>query len=108
LDAKLLPDSKQVNEKRSVEAEVLDPGWQRIEGQTYKISAPDEEGDGTVPHRSGVVPKAVCKSFMQVSVGHEPAYKASEGADNLRACRFTLRAIVKIAQQVTQTSLKYE
>jgi hypothetical protein len=45
---------------------------------------------------------------LEVSVGHEPAYKHDEAADNLRACRFTLRAIVKVAQQVQQTSLKYE
>ncbi|MFZ5583896.1 MAG: hypothetical protein ACOZCK_14675 [Pseudomonadota bacterium] len=39
---------------------------------------------------------------------HEPAYRHGEGADNLRACRFTLRAIVKIAQAAQQTSLRYD
>jgi hypothetical protein len=41
-------------------------------------------------------------------VGHEPAYKFAEGAEYARACRFTLRAIVKIAQDVQTTSLKYD
>ena len=83
-------------------------GWAKAEHQSYRISEPDEDGDGTVPRRSGLAPKGHVKSFLQVSVGHEPAYRASVGADNLRACRFTVRAIVKLAQQVQSTSLKYE
>lgn len=51
---------------------------------------------------------AHCKSLLQVNVEHEPAYRHGEGADNLRACRFTLRAIVKIAQAVQQSSLRYD
>jgi pimeloyl-ACP methyl ester carboxylesterase len=60
--------------------------------RTFKISNPDEPGDGTVPHRSGIAPKSHCQSMAQVDVEHEPAYKASAGDDNLRACRFTLCA----------------
>ena len=82
--------------------------WRKQEHQTYTISGPDEPGDGTVPHRSGIAPQKNCQSFLRVKVGHEPAYKYEEGADNLRACQFTLRAIVKIAQAVQQTSLRYE
>jgi hypothetical protein len=74
----------------------------------FTISNPDEAGDGTVPLRSGIAPKNHCQSMAHVDVEHEPAYKHSEGDDNLRACRFTLRAIVKIAQGVQQTSLKYD
>ena len=37
-----------------------------------------------------------------VCIGHEPAFKHSDGADNLCACRFTLRAITRIAQKSTQ------
>lgn len=66
------------------------------------------QGDGTVPFRSGVVVKTRCVSYLQAKVGHEPAYKHSEGDDNLRACRFTLRAIVKIAQSIQDTKLKYD
>jgi pimeloyl-ACP methyl ester carboxylesterase len=84
------------------------PGTLVKQERTYHISQPDEAGDGTVPHRSGVAPRASVKAFLQVNVEHEPAYKHGDGADNLRACRFTLRAIVRIAQAVQQTSLRYE
>lgn len=107
LEAKRL-DLTQTDTDRDVAAKLLGHGWQKAENQTYVISEPDEAGDGTVPHRSGVAVKTICKSFLQVQVGHEPAYKHDEGADNLRACRFTLRAIVKIAQAVQETSLKYD
>ena len=80
----------------------------RGEHQNYKIGKPDEPGDGTVPHRSGVAPSAHCQSLLRVNVEHEPAYKYEAGADNLRACQFTLRAIVKIAQGVQQTRLRYD
>jgi hypothetical protein len=63
---------------------------------------------GGASHRSGIAPQANCQSLLRVKVGHEPAYKYEEGADNLRACQFTLRAIIKIAQAVQQTSLRYE
>jgi pimeloyl-ACP methyl ester carboxylesterase len=74
----------------------------------FTISDPDEDGDGTVPHRSGIAPRAACISLLQVNVGHEPAFRHTEGADNLRACRFTLRAIARIAQEVNKTTLKYD
>lgn len=74
----------------------------------FTVSAPEEPGDGTVPRRSGLAPKDHCRSFARVAVGHEPAFNPSQGADNVRACRFTLRAIVQIAQDVVNTSLKYE
>lgn len=93
---------------RTVSATLQGGGWQKAEMQAYKLSEPDEPGDGTVPHRSGVAPQPHCQAFMQVKVGHEPAYKASDGADNLRACRFTLRSIIKIAQAVKQTSMMYD
>ena len=107
LEAKWL-DPTQKDTDRTVAAQLQGRGWQRAENQTYVISEPDEAGDGTVPHRSGVVVRTACQSFLQVEVGHEPAYKHSIGADNLRACRFTLRAIVKIAQAVQKSSLKYD
>ena len=82
--------------------------WRKIETQSYEISTPDEPGDGTVPHRSGVALKPYCQSLLRVNVEHEPAYKHADGLDNERACRFTLRAIVKIAQRVKETALRYE
>lgn len=101
-------DASELTTKRTVAANLEGDGWLRAENQTYRISSPDEPGDGTVPRRSGLAPRPHCKGFLLVGLGHEPAYKASKGADNLRACRFTLRAIVKIAQQVQHSSLKYE
>lgn len=101
-------DGHQVDETRNVAAPLFGSGWLKAENQTYRVSEPDEPGDGTVPHRSGVAPREHVKSFLQVNVGHEPAYKHGDGADNLRACRFTLRAIVKIAQLVKTTALRYE
>ena len=107
LNARAL-DTSEISTQRTVAAPLRGAGWATGEHQTYTLSKPDEDGDGTVPHRSGVAPREHCRSFLQVKIGHEPAYKPSEGADNLRACRFTLRAIVKIAQAVQFTSLKYE
>jgi hypothetical protein len=73
--------------------------------QFFSVSEPEENGDGTVPHRSGVSPgnHASVQSLLQVRVGHEPAFK-----DSPLARRFTLRAIVQIAQEVAKTSLAYE
>jgi hypothetical protein len=76
--------------------------------QEFTISKPDEAGDGTVPRRSGSAPQSHCQSFMQADVEHEPAFKPHESSENLRTCQFTLRAIVKIAQGVQQTSLRYD
>jgi hypothetical protein len=42
-------------------------------------------------------------ALLQVNVGHEPAYR-----DSLLARRFTLRAIVQIAQEIKKTSLRYD
>jgi len=72
--------------------------------RNYELGPQDEEGDGTVPHRSGVAPAAHAqvKSVLKLSVGHEPAFKDSELAK-----QFTLRAIVQIAAEVTKTSLHY-
>lgn len=98
----------QLGETRNVAAPLSGSGWLKAENQTYSISAPDEPGDGTVPHRSGIAPRPHVRSLLQVNVGHEPAYRHTDGADNLRACRFTLRAIINIAQAVSSTSLRYE
>ncbi len=102
-------DPRQIGEDRTVSAPLSGSGWFTGQHQNYHISDPEETGDGTVPRRSGVAPQSRCKSFLRVRVGHEPAFKAGDGADNLRACRFTLRAIVKIAQAVTQSAtMRYE
>ncbi len=109
VDAKdgIADDLSQLGTRRTVSAAVVgEPHVRQL--RDFLLEAPDEPGDGTVPHRSGVAAQAACKSFLQVNVGHEPAFKYTDGADNLRACQFTLRAIVQIAQDVAQTSLKYD
>lgn len=102
LNARAL-DPSQVNETRTVVALLQGSGWLKAEQQDYTISEPDEPGDGTVPHRSGIEPKAHVRSLLQVNTGHEPAYYA--GADIEKVRQFTVRAIVKIAQRVTETIL---
>lgn len=78
---------------------------QIVPNEVFRISEPDEEGDGTVPHRSGIAPKEHpgIKSLLRISVSHEPAYK-----DSAMAREFTLRSIVQIAQAIKGTSLDYE
>ncbi|MFN3416385.1 MAG: esterase/lipase family protein [Caldimonas sp.] len=75
----------------------------------FGISQPDEAGDGTVPARSGLAPKPHCQSFLRVPVEHEPAYNPEAGPASLQALRFTLRAIVRIAQRVRESKrMMYE
>lgn len=76
-----------------------------VPNEVFRISEPDEDGDGTVPHRSGFAPHKHpgIKSLLRVSVGHEPAYKDSDIARE-----FTLRSIVQIVQAVKGTPLGYE
>jgi hypothetical protein len=63
----------------------------------------DENGDGTVPVRSGRAPTRVAKVCMAVpGIDHEGGYKP----DATR--RFTLWAVTKIAQNVKGTSLEYK
>ena len=76
--------------------------------ETFTISKLEEAGDGTVPLRSGIAAKPRSQSFLEVAVEHEPAFDVQDSKDSLRAARFTLRAIVKIAQGVQQTSLRYQ
>lgn len=95
-------DPSEVNRSRTVAAPLGGAGWKTGIHQTYRISEPDEGGDGTVPRRSGIAPQTHAQSMLPVAVGHEPAFKESH-----QARLFTLRAIVKIAQAVQQTTLAY-
>lgn len=97
-------NSSEVETERNVDAPLGGNGWKKIQHQRYTISMPDEDGDGTVPRRSGIAPNdnANVKAMLQVAVGHEPAYKDSD-----LARQFTLRSIVQIAQEITKTSLHY-
>lgn len=70
----------------------------------YKLSPPDEDGDGTVPLRAAVLSFAGLKAQLGVGVDHEGAYKSDNTMD---ARWFTLRSIIRIAQQVKNTGLAY-
>lgn len=96
-------DPSEINRSRTIATPLGGEGWRKGVHQTYRISNPDEDGDGTVPRRSGIAPQARAQSMLQVAVGHEPAFKESH-----QARLFTLRAIVKIAQAVQQTALAYK
>lgn len=98
-------DREEQSITRNVNARLDGRGWKKKQHQRYTISEPDEPGDGTVPHRSGVCPRESHHviSLLQVKVGHEPAFKDSD-----LARRFTLRAVIKIAQRVGETTLRYE
>lgn len=98
-------DWSEIEEERTVESKLFGTGLKSSIEQVYTISQPEERGDGTVPHRSGVAPftHAAVKSMLIVNAEHEPAYRES-----MPARRFTLRAIVKIARAVEKTSLAYK
>ncbi|MGV8003151.1 hypothetical protein QPK14_13905 [Photorhabdus temperata subsp. temperata] len=72
--------------------------------KAFAIADPQQPGDGTVPVESGKFAASGLHSLLGVEVDHEGAYKT----DNTKDTRwFTLRAIIKIAQSVKQTSLAY-
>jgi len=95
----------EIKEFRTVESKLFGMGLKSSIEQVYTLSAPEEPGDGTVPHRSGIAPMkhTSVKAMLQVKAGHEPAYRES-----MPARRFTLRAIVQIAREVENTSLAYK
>ena len=97
---------RQTKSERIVLAKPAGQRDKREQLRVFALDPPDENGDGTVPHRSGVAARSGVKSILQVVAGHEPAYKEGPELDRVRS--FTLRAIVKIAQEVTKTSLRYE
>jgi hypothetical protein len=71
--------------------------------EEFVLQDANENGDGTVPARSGRIPKRhvrACVAFKDVE--HEPAYQKTLPQ------LFTLWAITKIAQNVKGTSLEYK
>lgn len=63
-------------------------------GQCFTLQDSSENGDGTVPLRSGKIPDYCVKERLSVNVAHEAAYR------NEISQAFTLRSIIKISQQV--------
>ncbi|EJL88886.1 hypothetical protein [Pantoea sp. GM01] len=70
----------------------------------YKLSTPADDGDGTVPVRAAVINSPKLKAQLGVGVDHEGAYKSD---NTMNARWFTLRSIIRIAQQVKNTGLAY-
>lgn len=74
----------------------------------YIISPPEESGDGTVPVQGAKFSSDGLKSLFGVEVSHEGAYKKKGDNPTNDARLFTLRAIIKIAQEINSTSLAYK
>jgi hypothetical protein len=87
-------DKTEMSAKRSVSSPLSGSGWATGVYQTYELLPAEEAGDGTVPVRSGRIAENSLKARFQVSVEHEPAFQ------DLKAQQFTLRALVKIVQQI--------
>ncbi|MTH46022.1 hypothetical protein [Intestinirhabdus alba] len=70
----------------------------------FKLVSSGTPGDGTVPVESlrAIRRSAVLKSALAVNVEHQGAYNVDSlrDIDNRPAVRFTLRAIVKMVQEV--------
>ncbi|MEJ5072137.1 hypothetical protein WH357_07295 [Enterobacter ludwigii] len=94
-------DKTENSASRSVSIPLEGEGWAQGIYQTWKLLPPQEAGDGTVPERSGRIAGHYLRARYPVSVQHEPAYQ------NVLAQQFTLRALVKIIQDVKQTTLAY-
>jgi hypothetical protein len=105
-EAKPAAAGGELKSERTVLAKPIDENDKREQLRLFVLDPPDENGDGTVPNRSGIAAKKGAKSILQAVAGHEPAYK--EGPDVDRVRNFTVRAIVKIAQEITKTSLRYD
>ncbi|CNJ01321.1 lipase family alpha/beta hydrolase [Yersinia intermedia] len=95
------PLHQQIHTERTVATPLQGSGWKKGIYQQYTIQPPIDFGDGTVPVRSAQIPDRHLKSRVSLPVAHESAYK------NLAAQKYTLWAIVKIAQKIKETTLRY-
>ncbi|MEG1089734.1 MAG: hypothetical protein RR184_06590 [Citrobacter sp.] len=74
----------------------------------YIISPPESSGDGTVPVEAAKFTDEGLKGMLGVEVSHEGAYKKKGDNPTDHARLFTLRSIIKIAQEVNNTTLAYK
>lgn len=70
----------------------------------YTLLPPADAGDGTVPVSAAAIRSPHVKALLGLSIDHEGAYK---GEHTQESRWFTLRSIIKIAQQVNSTGLAY-
>ncbi|WP_454766747.1 esterase/lipase family protein [Cupriavidus campinensis] len=95
-------DGKVVSNKGTGEVGIHAQRAGHIVHTVFQLKGPDENGDGTVPRRSGAAPAGqtkVCLAYQ--GVDHEGAYKT------LPQRLFTLWSIVKITDAVKQTPMAY-
>lgn len=71
----------------------------------FELLPPKDPGDGTVPVSAAVINSPNLQAQLGVGVDHEGAYETKNTND---ARWFTLRSIIKIAQAVNGTGLKYD
>lgn len=88
-----------------VGTEIIGNPGNRFAQMTFEIWDPSDNGDGTVPTRSGSAPNGqkgvlLCKGYA--GIDHAAAYMSEQQR------RFALWSIVKIAVEVKNTSLAYE
>ncbi|AIR86451.1 esterase/lipase family protein [Pantoea rwandensis] len=95
-------DKTEMLDKRSISSPLSGNGWAKGIHQTFQLLSAEEAGDGTVPVRSGCIAEHYLQARFQVSVEHESAFQ------NQLAQQFTLRALVKIVQNIKQTTLRDE
>ncbi|VEI72003.1 hypothetical protein [Serratia rubidaea] len=86
---------------RSVSTPLKGEGWAQGVYQSWRLLPPQEAGDGTVPVHSGRIAGHYLRARYRIAVQHEPAYQ------NTLAQQFTLRALIKIIQEVQHTTLAY-
>jgi pimeloyl-ACP methyl ester carboxylesterase len=102
LDGRALgKEGEEIFTSRTVATPLGGGGWKTGIYQEYKIADPTDLGDGTVPVRSSKIPDRYLRSRCKLSVAHEPAYTDPD------AQVYTLWAIIKIVQEIKQTSLRY-
>jgi len=100
LDGKLTePLGDEVSTVRTVATRLGGKGWKKGIHQKYEMVDPTDVGDGTVPLRSSQIPEKYLKSRCRLPVEHEPAYK------HPAARQYTLWALLKIVQEVKNTSI---
>jgi hypothetical protein len=73
--------------------------------ESFIISQPSSPGDGTVPVNGAKFTHCNLKALLGVGVDHEGAFK-NTNTENARL--FTLRSIIKIAQDINNTQLAYK
>ena len=98
---------KEIEDSRTVIL-TSDPNRENWLRKGYIISPAQDSGDGTVPVQGAKIINSGLKGMLGVEVSHEGAYKKKGDNPTDNARLFTLRSIIKIAQEVNKTTLAYK